>query len=224
MNKIININSEEMTMGSEVIATLTSKRHNHVKRDIEKMFMDLDMETCPKMVMSKNLQNQTVEVYLLNKRETLILISGYNIKLRAKIIDRWEALENENHKIPQTFSEALLLAAEQTKQIETLEAQKQIDAPMVEFAKVVEGTTAKLSIGAFAKLSGKIGRNNLFKKLREHKILMANNIPYQNFIDSGYFETSETVIKRTSTDMITITTHVTGKGQLWLSKKIEGWL
>lgn len=32
-------------------------------------------------------------MYLLNKKASLLLASGYNVTLRAKIIDRWEALE-----------------------------------------------------------------------------------------------------------------------------------
>ena len=45
-------------------------------------------------------------------------------------------------------------------------------------------------IGVFSKIintkDNKLGRNNLFKWLREHNILMANNTPYQNMVD--YFK------------------------------------
>lgn len=44
-----------------------------------------------------------------------------------------------------------------------------------------------VSIGALAKAAG-IGQNRLFKFLRDKKILMHNNIPYQEYIDSGYFK------------------------------------
>ena len=49
------------------------------------------------------------------------MASGYDVVLRAKIIDRWEELETANAKqfqIPTTFSEALRLAAAQQEQIE----------------------------------------------------------------------------------------------------------
>ena len=217
MNDLIHNKAETMT--STQLSELLHIKKKEINREIRTMFKDkIDGGKIPP---SFDTRGYVVE-YHLPELESKMFVAKKDINYLEKITQFW--INQTSNKIPQTFSEALLLAAEQTKQIETLEAQKQIDAPMVEFAKVVEGTTAKLSIGAFAKLSGKIGRNNLFKKLREHKILMANNIPYQNFIDSGYFETSETVIKRTSTDMITITTHVTGKVQLWLSKKIGGWL
>jgi hypothetical protein len=56
------------------------------------------------------------EEFNLPKRETLILVSGYNVQMRAKIIDRWQELEAQqvptaDPRIPKSFSEALLLAA-----------------------------------------------------------------------------------------------------------------
>lgn len=126
-----------------------------------------------------------------------------------------------NFSDPAAAARAWAFEFEQKK---ALEAQARIDAPRVEFAKAIEGTTEKISIGAFAKLTGKIGRNNLFKKMRENHILMKNNIPYQHFINAGYFEVSESIIKRTARDQIILTTYLTGKGQVWLTRKIEEWL
>jgi len=36
-----------------------------------------------------------------------------------------------------------------------------------------------------------LGRNNLFQLLREKKVLMKDNTPYQEFVDRGYFRTIE---------------------------------
>lgn len=60
-------------------------------------------------------------MYNLNKKACFLLASGYDVVLRAKIIDRWEELETANAKqfqIPTTFSKALRLAAAQQEQIE----------------------------------------------------------------------------------------------------------
>jgi len=136
--------------------------------------------------------------------------------------------------LPGTFAEALRLAADQAEQLEAHKLQIAMDAakiahdkPLVEFARTVEGTDKKISIGDMAKLSGKIGRNNLFKKMQEEKILISHgrdhNKPYQRYIDQGYFEVTETIVKRAAGDVITFTTHVTGKGQTWLMGKINAW-
>lgn len=57
-------------------------------------------------------------------------MNKYSWILRERIIDRWEQLEiqsqNGTFQIPQSFSEALMLAAKQVQQIE--EQQKQIKA------------------------------------------------------------------------------------------------
>jgi len=112
-----------------------------------------------------------------------------------------------------------------SKHIKTLEFKIENDKPRVEFAKTVEGTTEKITIGNLAKLTdGKIGRNKLFKLLRDKKVLMKGNIPYQKYIDRGYFEVSERVIKSAEKDIIALTTYVSGKGQVWILGKIEEWL
>lgn len=56
------------------------------------------------------------------------------------------------------------------------------------------------------------GRNRLFEFLRQKKILMNNNTPYQQYIDRGYFEVKETP-KTLGNKQINFTqTYVTAKG------------
>ena len=85
------------TMSSKEIAELTGKQHAHVMRDIRAMLAELygeegiskfgDTHTNPQ-------NGQNYPIFNLPKRETLILVSGYNIQMRAKIIDRWQELES----------------------------------------------------------------------------------------------------------------------------------
>lgn len=83
-------------MSSREIAKLTGKRHHNVMRDIRDMFEDLGEGLIKFEDTHCNPQNgQTYPCFNLPKRETLILISGYSIPLRARIIDRWMELEAE---------------------------------------------------------------------------------------------------------------------------------
>ena len=90
MKDLVNVKE---TMSSRVIANLTGKQHQHVKRDIEKMLKDLNIDASIFGHNYLDSMNRTQIEYKLPKRETLILASGYNTVLRAKIIDRWLDLE-----------------------------------------------------------------------------------------------------------------------------------
>ena len=58
-----------------------------------------------------------------------------------------------------------------------------------------------------------IGRNKLFELLRNRKILMNNNTPYQRYVDSGWFRCIETKFTRPNGDTcINVKTVVLQKG------------
>ena len=88
--------------------------------------------------------------------------------------------------------------------------------PLVAFANKVSDSSNLIDMGKLAKLLNdehiKIGRNKLFQWLREQKILMKNNIPYQRYIDSGYFQIKESTFKTPYGEKTAQTTYVTGKG------------
>jgi len=96
MNSLTTIAAENATMSSREIAELTGKEHRHVMRDIRDMLVQLHGEGgLPRFGHTyRNEQNgQDYPCFNLPKRETLILVSGYNLTMRAKIIDRWQELE-----------------------------------------------------------------------------------------------------------------------------------
>ena len=64
-----------------------------------------------------------------------------------------------------------------------------------------------------------VGRNNLFKILKENKILRASKEPYQSFVDRGYFE----VLPGTKNGFKYNQTMVTGKGMSYINKKMKEW-
>ncbi len=96
------------------------------------------------------------------------------------------------------------------------------DQPLVER---VAGTDNLIDMNAMAKLAAEenipIGTNRLFSWLRKNRILMSDNLPYQKFIDRGYFAVKETVFE-TSTMMKTHQqTLVTGKGQRYIIGRLK---
>lgn len=136
------------TMSSREIAELTNKKHTHVMRDIRayvgaviQMERGADVRSMDwsndegvqllgdtpvsgvTFATELNPQNkQTYPICHLDKNTTLVIVSGYNVLLRKKIIERWAELEQQVAapvmQIPQSFAEALQLAADQAKQLE----------------------------------------------------------------------------------------------------------
>lgn len=87
---------KEQTMSSLEIAELTEKNHYDVLRDIDKMFSELELAADLRSVKTasyKDKSGKSNRLINLNRRETDILISGYSIKYRAAIVDRWHELE-----------------------------------------------------------------------------------------------------------------------------------
>lgn len=230
---------KEVTMTSLEVAECTGKTHSNVLVDVRRMLLELNLINEKGQLIYQctyqDAQGKDRPMFTLPKKEVMCLVSGYSIKLRMAIIDRLDELENQKPALPQTYLEALKAlteSVEKTEQLKIENARQAVkllsDKPLVEFAKTVEGTDKKISIGDMAKLSGVIGRNNLFKAMRENKIMIGQgrdkNKPFQKFIDRGYFEVSETIVKRTKGDVITFTSYVTGNGQVWLMKKIKEWI
>ena len=94
------------------------------------------------------------------------------------------------------------------------------DEPLVEFAEQVSDTTNLIDMNAMAKLARAenipVGRNRLYSWLKGKGVLMANNLPYQTFIDCGYFAVKESVFETPTMTKTYQQTFVTGKGQLFI--------
>ncbi|WP_375637860.1 MULTISPECIES: Rha family transcriptional regulator [unclassified Bartonella] len=90
-------NTTVQTMSSREIAELCGKQHAHIMRDIRQMLGELYPEGGQSKFGSTYLdkQGKPQNCYNLPKRECLILVSGYSMTLRARIIDRWQELEKQ---------------------------------------------------------------------------------------------------------------------------------
>lgn len=103
---------------------------------------------------------------------------------------------------------------------------KQVEAakPKIDFYDAVSETSGTLTIEKFAKVlydkTGiTFGRNKMFKWLRDVKMLNKNNIPYQKYMNLGWFQTHE-VIRNNQPHVVT---SITGKGQQELTKRLMSW-
>lgn len=97
--------------------------------------------------------------------------------------------------------------------------------PLVDFANHVSQTKDTIDIDEMAKIARdekiNLGRNKLFKWLRSKNILKDNNIPYQDYINRGYFEVVEVKKETIYGTKVFPKTVITGKGQIWVIEKLR---
>lgn len=95
--------------------------------------------------------------------------------------------------------------------------------PAAEFAYQICSSKDAIDIGNCAKvLNRNIGRNRLFEFLRNKNILQQDNIPYQKYIDSGYFRVIETKFTIPSGETkISLKTLVLQKGVAYINKLLK---
>lgn len=110
-----------------------------------------------------------------------------------------------------TLEDAKRVVAEQKQQL--IEQQ-----PKVEFADAVTSdkkSTFDMS-GVAQELHLPYGKNTLFAKLREYKILKADNTPYQLYVTQGYFKVYPVPIQHNTRTVLT--TKVTQSGAAFIHK------
>lgn len=187
--------------------------------DVSKAVSRLDEDE--KLTRTLFVSGQNREVWLVNEPGlySLILTSR---KPEAKAFKRWVTHEvlptlrktgSYNLQIPQTFSEALRLAADLQEKIEQ-------DKPKVEtYDRFISGENYQ-KVGEVAKILG-YGRNNFFKILRDQKLLMKDNTPYQQYIDRGYFVVKEKPIEMGGQIINKPQTYITAKGIDYIDKLLQ---
>ncbi|AXP56596.1 phage regulatory protein/antirepressor Ant [Haemophilus influenzae] len=179
MNQLLTMmkeNASILTMSSREIAEITHKEHKNVLRVIRDLIeQNLVAQIEP---LKFEYRNQWFDYYELNKRDTFVVVARLSPEFTAAVVDRWQALENRQKPtalIPQSFSEALMLAAQ-------LQAEKERNAPKVAFVDhYVEVGTSK-SFRETAKIL-KIPERALVNRLVEDKYLYRQSgvlLPYQS--------------------------------------------
>ncbi|BBH13353.1 phage antirepressor KilAC domain-containing protein [Chromobacterium haemolyticum] len=180
---------------------------------------------------------QKREIAILNEQQsTLLLTYMRNSDIvrqfkKALVKAFWELAQKAAAPALPDFSNPAAAArawAEQFEQRQLVEEQKVLlehkvaeQAPKVQFHDDVAAAINCQTVGEVAKELG-TGQNRLFRWLRERGFLMANNEPYQRFVDQGYFK----VIPRSWKDRhgelhADKKTLITGKGLTYFHKLIN---
>lgn len=193
MNQLI---SNKPSMTSLEIAEMVGKRHDNVKRTIETL-ATRGVVRLPQIEVYEEINNLGFNVkyerYVFvdgdGKRDSIIVVAQLSPEFTARLVDRWRELEGKG-RTPQTFSEALRLAADLEDEKQRLKSQLAVAAPKVEFVdRYVEATGSQTFRQVCKLLKAKEPDFRLF--LYENHImyrLSGTFTPYQQHIDAGRFE------------------------------------
>ena len=204
----------KQTMTSREIAELTNKEHAHVIRDIRNLQEKVVGETIFGLSSYISEQGKELPMYTLDKKQTLLLVSGYNALLRLKIINRWEELElaaqmtTTAFQVPSPREIAyLILRLEDEK--EKLQNELVIAAPKVEYTDKVLTSISGIRTTQIAKELG-MSAQKLNLSLKTHGVQYKRNSQWvltAKYQHSNFTETVTVPVKNKSGD--TITSHLT---------------
>lgn len=234
---------------SRDVAEKFGKSHNHVIRDIENIIFKSDCPNLDsEMFVESTYQNsrgKTYKCYLMNRDGFSLLAMGFTgkeaLQWKLKYIEAFNKMEetlksgdylSEEEKLKlQLFSKDPLEVASAHNRLVELEVNK-ATAPLIpkaEFHDAVSVAKNCINFGKFAasfQNNNKVsfGRNKILDWCRRKDYLCSShnlkNKPSQQMLDSGYMKYKERTNERNGKTYITYTPLLTGKGQIWLTKKL----
>ena len=233
-------------MTSREIAELTGKDHGHVKRDIASIVLqlnypDLQLKDCPKFdrpeleghpiatAKYEHAGNQ-YEEFILNHEYCMLLVSGYNVTIRQKIIKRWQELEQKQSQ-PENPLLQLANAVLTAQSIIADQSQKLLIAePKAAALDLIAGSDDSRCIRDTAKdlkikpsrLTQYLLANSWIYRQSRDDAKLGKVMAYQHRIDQGLIEHCSVVIEQKGQTKLATSVKITGKGFAKLSIVFSG--
>lgn len=213
---------QNLTMSSREIAELIDKQHNHIKVSADRLAAKGVIGTPAMREFTHN--GNTYTEYLLNKRDSLILVAQNCPEFTARIVDRWQELEYQaapnQFNVPTTIAGALRLALEQAELIEQQTALIAQQAPAVAYVEKFVKADGLIGVREAAKSLG-LNQNAFVNMLIGAGLMFRENGHLQAYagdIDAGRF------VVQTGTDSTgkaRASTKFTAKGLRWVAGKLR---
>lgn len=234
INKLINNNIDEFEFGVDILDLKTG--------DFKEPVLENNLLTKAEFGNANN-------VYLLSEQGYMALVqlmkTERSKEIRKKLRREYFSMRQELNTIKQQKTSLLLkiydggqnaiLASKQLTEIEVKEATAPLIAenaemkPKAAFHDAVSVAENCVSFGKFAgtfQNNNKVsfGRNKVMDWCRDNGYLCSShslkNKPSQQMIDSGYMKYKQNTNNRDGKEYITYTPLLTGKGEIWLTKKL----
>ena len=240
----------KLLTSSLLVANKFGKQHKHVIDSIRELLRTAENSALLSYFIEStymSVQNKELPMFLMNRDGFSLLVMRFTgaeaLKFQIEYIQAFNKMESyikQQFQIPQSFSEALRLAAAQQEQIEEqakrLELQQGVITdqiakieeakPKEEFYKVVSESAGCIDMSTLARICNSehgvqnIGRGRLLEFLRYKQVLLSGNStwnkPQQYYMENGWFR-----YRSVNTPAgIKYQPLVTGKGQPGIVKMI----
>jgi phage antirepressor YoqD-like protein len=209
-------------MTTREVAGLVQKQHGNIKISAERLSEKGIIGTLAVQEFTHN--GNTYTEYLLNKRDSLVLVAQNCPEFTAKIVDRWQELENQasgnQFNVPTTFAGALRLALEQAELIEQQTALIAQQAPAVAYVEKFVKADGLIGVREAAKSLG-LNQNAFVSMMIDAKLMFRENGHLQAYapdIDAGRFVVQAGT---DSTGKARASTKFTAKGLRWVASKLR---
>lgn len=250
MNQLVFIHRNRPVTDSLTMADEFGKSHDNIMRDIrnqidklneagENSFSVLNFEESDYI----NDRGRAYKKYILTEEGFALVTMSYvtveAMKFKVKFISEFKEMKikllNSTFKLPQSYPEALRALAESEEQkqkiiteneflaIKTAEQEQKLkeqETPVAIYHLAISAQNT-MSMNEVAKALG-TGRTRLFRFLREEGVIMKDRpIPYQRFIDAGYFTVRERPRPTGDTVVNDPVTRVYAKGFDYVAKLMQ---
>ena len=115
---LITTGSPVTTMSSREIAELVESRHADVCRTIERLIEKSVIGGCAPTAYTHEQNGQQYTEYHLNKRDSYIVVAQLSPEFTARLVDRWQELEDENKVALPDFNDPVASARAWADQVE----------------------------------------------------------------------------------------------------------
>ncbi|MDO9806697.1 Rha family transcriptional regulator, partial [Glaesserella parasuis] len=144
--ELLSTNQREnatLTMSSREIARITESRHRDVCLSIRNLMNKGVIGGYAESPYTHEQNGQVYYEYHINKRDTYVIVAQFSPEFTARLVDRWQELENQQ-KLPSNYLQALKALVESEEEKQTLLLENQIMKPKADFVDhYVEVGTSK---------------------------------------------------------------------------------
>lgn len=218
-----------ITMSSREIAELTEKRHDNVKRDIEKMLSDLGEDALKFEDIYFDSMNREQTGYRLDRELTENLLLGYSATLRRKVLARLRELEGILADPAKALTDPTVLRTillQNVEKVIALEAEVSQLRPAQEALERIATADGSLCITEAAKVL-QLRPKDLFQWLRQNGWIYrrpgaGHDLGYQSKTTAGLLEHKvTTVLRADGSEKVTEQVRITPKGLTRLASLIK---